>query len=905
MRLTGRVSECRRLDVLLEDVRAHHSQALVLLGEAGIGKTSLLDHLSSCAEDMRVLRVSGVEAERELAFAAVHQMFACMPERIDRLPTPQRVAVRTAFGLDDGSVPDRFTIAIGILTLVSDLAREQPVLCIVDDEQWVDRASLRVLTFVARRLSTESVGLVFASRMASSELRTLPTLRIEGLLPDEAGALLDSALTGRLDPAVRAQALRETNGNPLALLELPRSATPAELAGGFALPGALALSHRIEATYRRRLERVSASARQWLVIAAADPVGDPATLWAAAELAGLDSSAAEAGIATGLVEVDTAVRFRHPLARSAVYRAADLDQRRTAHRALAGATDPGLDPDRRAWHRAQAATHPAEDVAAELEDAAARARARGGYTASSAFWERSATLTPDRAERARRLLAAAEAHWDAGALPQALELLDAAEVLPNTALHHGRVLRVRGQVSLELHRGHAAVDNLVAGANLLARHNPAEANATYLEALFAAIWAGEHDGRDLAQVANSIPRAAASSDVLVDVILDGLRTRVIDGYAAATPLFRQALAAMTTDPSNDARFSLFRAGLSLAMDLWDERTWRLLSRRFVTTAREHGALTTLMIALRFLAFDQITEGDLAGAERSLAEVQAIMTALGAPYNVNAEVVLAAWRGDEERTSSLGSDVRRLDAAGLMTKAVNADHADAVLHNANGRFDAALEAARRAWAREPYPIGPLVVSELADAASRTGAVEDLRRASEWLEVREQASPSDWVHGVAERVRGLRSADATAEPHYRSSIEHLERTLLRAELGRSQLAYGEWLRRQGRRGDARRQLRNAHDLFNGMGAAGFAARAARELHATGYATVERAAAGSVALTAQEAQIAVLAREGLTNPEIGQRLFISRRTVQYHLRKVFLKLDITSREHLTHADLPEAKH
>jgi DNA-binding CsgD family transcriptional regulator len=900
--LIGRDPESRVLADLLEAVRGGQSRSLVLVGEAGIGKTALLDRLAGQAGDVRVLRVAGVEAERELAFAAVHQLFSTSTPQVDRLPAPQRAAVRTAFGLDGGSVADRFTIAVGILTLVSDLARERPVLCIVDDEQWVDRASLRVLTFVARRLGSERVGLVFASRVASSELRTLPTLRVDGLPRHDAGTLLDSALTGRLDPRVRSQVISETHGNPLALLELPRGATPAELAGGFALPGVLALSHRIEATYRRQLQRVPAPARQWLVIAAADPLGDPATLWSATEGAGLDSETAAAAIGTGLVEVDTTVRFRHPLARSAVYRAADLDQRRAAHRALAAATDPGVDPDRRAWHRAQAAATPAEDVAAELEAAAARARARGGYTASSAFLERSAALTPDRAERARRLLAAAEANWDAGTLPRALELLDAAEVVPDDDLHRGRVLRIRGQVSLELHRPRQAVDNLLAAADLLVRQDPDDASATYLEALFAAIWAGEHDGWDIARVANAIPRDATSSDLLVDLVLRGLRTRVIDGYAAAVPLLRSALAAVSADPSY-ARLGLFRAGLSLAMDLWEDRSWRLLSRRFAATARDHGALTTLMITLRFSAFNQIAEGDLAGAEHSLAEVREITAALGATHNVNAEVVLAAWRGDEERTLALSAEVRHLDTGGLMTKAVNADHADAVVHNANGRFDAALAAARRAFAREPYPIGPLVVSELADAASRTGETDELRRAAGWLAVRERAAPGDWVHGVSERVRGLMSTDTAAEPHYRASIEHLSRTLLRAELARSQLAYGEWLRRQGRRGDARRQLQDAHELFDGMGAAGFAARATRELQAAGYGRLERTSESTVTLTAQEAQVAALARAGLTNPEIGQRLFISPRTVQYHLRKVFIKLGITSREHLAHTDLPDA--
>ncbi|MHA3703911.1 AAA family ATPase, partial [Jatrophihabitans sp. YIM 134969] len=405
MALVGRERELASLAAVVDRARAGDGAALVLVGEAGIGKSALLDAASEAAAGLHVLRVSGIEAERELAFAAVHHLLGEDTDAIDRLPGPQRTAVRTALGLDDGAVTEVFNVALGVVRLVRERAADRPVLVVVDDEQWLDRTSSRAFAFLARRVAGTPVAVVFASRAPSPDLRGVPELVVGGLAPPAAGTVFDAALTGRIDPVVRQQVLHEARGNPLALLELPRGVTPSDLAGGYGLAAVSPLSHRIEATYRRRLERLPEPARRWLTLAAADPVGAPDTLWAAASCSGLGPRAARCAEASGLVALDTRVTFCHPLARSAVYRAAGVEQRREAHRALAEVTDPHVDPDRRAWHLAQAATAPADDVADELERAARRAHDRGGQTAAAAFLERPATLTAARVAGAQRMLA--------------------------------------------------------------------------------------------------------------------------------------------------------------------------------------------------------------------------------------------------------------------------------------------------------------------------------------------------------------------------------------------------------------------------------------------------------------------------------------------------------------------
>jgi hypothetical protein len=423
--LRGRRRECGVLDQLMDAVRGGEGRALVVRGEPGVGKTALLDYLAEQASGCRVARAVGVESEMELAFAGVHQLCAPMLDRLERLPGPQREALRTAFGLSSGSAPDRFLVGLAVLSLLADVAEEHPLVCLVDDEQWLDRASAQVLGFVARRLVAESVGLVFAARVPSGELAALPELVVEGLGEADARRLLEAALTGPLDMRVRDRIVAETSGNPLALVELPRGLPPAELAGGFALPDTMPLSGRIEASFRRRLDALPADTRVLLLVAAAEPVGDPVLVWRAAGRLGVRVEAATPAAEAGLLEVGARVRFRHPLVRSAAYRSASPRERQEVHRALAEATDPELDPDRRAWHQAHAAPGPDEDVAAELERSAGRAQARGGLAAAAAFLQRAVALTQDPARRAERALAAAQASLQAGAFDAALGLVNA------------------------------------------------------------------------------------------------------------------------------------------------------------------------------------------------------------------------------------------------------------------------------------------------------------------------------------------------------------------------------------------------------------------------------------------------------------------------------------------------
>ena len=481
--LQGRRSERDELDGLTDAVRGGESRALIVRGEPGVGKTALLDYLVEQASDCLVVRAAGVQSEMELAFAGLHQLLAPMLDRLERLPAPQRDALRTAFGASPGPAPDRFFVGLAVLSLLSEVAEEQPLICVVDDEQWLDRASAQVLAFVARRLEAESVGLVLAARAPSDELAGLPELLVEGLGDDDARALLESALAGPLDARVRDQIVTETRGNPLALLELPRGVTPAELAGGFGLPGAAPLSGRIEESFRRRLDALPVQTRRLLQLAAADPVGEPSLLWRAAERLAIGTDAATPAVEAGLIEFDARVRFRHPLVRSAAYQSATLQERQSAHRALAEVTDAKVDPDRRAWHLAQATPGPDEEVAEELERSADRAQRRGGLAAAAAFLERAATLTPEPGRRAQRLLAAATAKRDAGALDDALGLLVAVEAGPPDALRTAEVERLRGQIAFDQRRGSDAARLLVSAARRLEPLNADMARETHLAAL--------------------------------------------------------------------------------------------------------------------------------------------------------------------------------------------------------------------------------------------------------------------------------------------------------------------------------------------------------------------------------------------------------------------------------------
>jgi len=897
------------LDRLIEALSAGESRALVVRGEPGVGKTALLDYVARRAAAYRVVRAAGVQSEMELPFAGLHQVCAPMLDRLDRLPVPQREALETAFGISQGLAPDRFLIGLAALGLLSEMAEEGPLLCLVDDVQWLDRASVQALAFAARRLAAESVGLVFAAREPNADLAGLAELLVEGLAEDDARKLLDSVLAGPLDERIREQIVAETRGNPLALVELVRGLMPAELAGGFGLPGSVTLSGRIEESFQRRLAALPVQSQRLVLLAAADPAGDPVLVWRAAGQLGIPVQAATPPAEADLVEFGTRVVFRHPLVRSAVYRSASLQQRQEVHRALAEATDPESDPDRRAWHRAQAAAGPEEDVAAELERSADRAQARGGLAAAAAFLERAATLTPAPARRAQRLLAAARAKRDSGALDAALGLLASVDAGPRDPLRAAEVEHLRGGIAMEQRRSRDGARLLLSAARHFEPLDAAAAREIYLEALTAAIWAEDLDDPCGLQTVAEAARAAPSGPGpprAVDVLLDAFATRLTDGYAAAAPALIRALElVIAADTGADASVAhwLWLAGGRVsqlaAAELWDDEAWYTLAARQARVSRDAGALVQLQFVLNFLAMPHLLAGELGAAAQLIEEDRLIADATGNPPIAYTAMALAAWRGQEAQTSALiEATVQEATARGQGRLVTLGDYARSVLCNGLGRHQAARDAAWRAFEHDPMGYGPLIVPELAEAAARTGEEAMVRDMLEWLAERTRARPVDWALGIEARIRALLSDGETADRHYRESITRLSRTRIRAEVARSHLLYGEWLRRQRRRTDARAELRTAHEMLDAMGIEAFAARARRELRATGESVGDRAPEAGTTLTAQEAQVAQLARDGLSNPEIGTRLFISPATVAYHLRKVFTKLDIASRTELDRA-------
>jgi DNA-binding NarL/FixJ family response regulator len=875
----------------------------VVRGDPGVGKTALLDYLVEQASGCRVARAVGVESEMELAYAGVHQLVTPMLDRLGRLPGPQGEALRTAFGLRSGSAPDRFLVGLATLSLLADVAEEHPLVCLVDDAQWLDRASAQVLGFVARRLMAESVGLVFGARVPGDELAGLPELVVEGLGEADARAVLEAALTGPLDAQVRDRLVAETGGNPLALLELPRGLTPAELAGGFALPSAVPLSESIEESFRRRLDALPADTRVLLPVAAADPVGDPVLVWRAAERLGIPAQAATPAAEAGLLEVGARVRFRHPLVRSAAYRSASLQERQEVHRALAEVTDPELDPDRRAWHRAQATPGPDEDVAAELERSAGRAQARGGLAAAAAFLQRSVALTRDPARRTDRALAAAQASLYAGAFDAALGLLAAAEAGAADELQRARVDLLRGQVA-SASAGTEAPAQLLKAAKRLERLDVELARETFLDAWGAALFAGRLASAgnllDVSRAARSTPPPAHPPHPS-DLLLDGLALLISEGRAAAAPTLRRAVSAFRGEGMS------VKKGLqwgvltsSAAVEIWDFESWDAVITRQMELARDAGALAPLSIALNGEGIVVAWCGDFAAAARVIVEADAVTEATGtriAPYGA---MLLAALRGRKAEACALIEAAIKDATAGGEGLAVQYAHwATAVLYNGLGRYEDALAAAQQASEVTPELfISVWALPELMEAAIRSGNAELAPDALARLVESANASATDWGLGIAARSRALLSEGETTERLYREAVERLSRTRLRPELARAYLLYGEWLRREGRRLDAREQLRTAHDMFAAIGMEAFAERARRELLATGEKVRRRTVETRDQLTPQEEQIARLAREGLSNPEIGARLYISPRTVEWHLHKVFAKLGITSRKGLESA-------
>jgi len=905
--LHGRRSECEALHRLLEDVRGGQSRVLVLRGDAGVGKTALLDYLAVSASGCRITRSAGVESEMELAFAGLHQLCAPMLPHLAHLPGPQRDALGTAFGLTGGAAADRFLVGLAVLSLLSRIAEERPLVCLVDDAQWLDRATAQVLGFVARRLLAEPMALVFAVRGEPGEEKefgNLPVMVIGGLNDNDARALLDSVVPGRLDERVRDRIIAETRGNPLALLELPLGLTAAELAGGFGRPDARPLASVIEQSFLRRVQALPVETQQLLLAAGAEPLGDVPLLWRAAERLGISDGAAASAEAAGLIEFGVRVRFRHPLVRSATYRAATSSQRQEVHRALAEATNSQTDPDRRAWHRAQAAVELDETVAGELERSADRAQGRGGIAAAAAFLERASELTPDPARRSARSLAAAQAKFDAGAPNVAYELLAAAEIGPLDELQRARIARLRAEIVFGRSRGSEAPPLLLDAAKRLEALDAGLARETYLEALGAAVFAGRLGGRcgvrEVAAAARAAPPGPQPRRP-IDLLLDGVATRFTEGYVAGVPALRRALQAFRPEAlrsEDDILRWLWLAWL-LAGDLWDDEAWHELATHAVRLAREAGALTVLPVDLEYRAGVHVHAGEFAEASALVEEADAITAATGnAPLRYTS-LFLAAWRGEETQALKLiEARARDATARGEGRAIGSAEYVTAVLYNGLGRYEAALVGAQRACEHEDLVYFGWSLVELVEAGVRSSAHDAAAGALRQLEERTRAAGTDWALGILARSSALLSDGQAADARYREAIERLGRCRIVVHLARAHLLYGEWLRRENRRMDAREQLRIAYEMLSRIGAEAFAERARRELLATGETVHKRTIETRDVLTAQEAQVARLAAEGRTNPEIGSQLFISPRTAEYHLHKVFTKLGISSRRRLRDA-------
>jgi DNA-binding CsgD family transcriptional regulator len=897
--LVDRLAESRQLDRLLVDARSGTSGTVVIRGEAGVGKTALVEDLLARASGCRIVRVSGVESEMELPFAGLHLLCAPFRDSLDRLPIPQQDALRSAFGERVGDPPDRFLVGLAVLSLLSEVAESQPLVCLIDDAQWFDRASAQVIGFVARRLAAEAIVIILAVRepYEATDFAGLPELGLGPLGERDARAVLESAIAGRLDASVRDRIVAEARGNPLALLELPRAWTPAAIAGGFGSPGGTSVSSRIEESFRRRLTPLPDDTRRLLLLAAADPVGDPGTIWAAADRMGIPADAASAAVAAGLLDPGHELRFRHPVVRTVVYQDAPIDDRRLVHGSLADVTDAEADPDRRVWHLATATAGFDEVVALELERSASRAQARGGIAAAAAFLARAVDLTRDRALRATRALAAANASLQAGALDAALGLVATAEAASTSEDQLAQVDLLRGRVAMASF-GSDAAELLLRAARRLETLDLELARHTYLLAWGGTTVTGQDDVRvEISQAVRSLPRADRPGPL--DLLLDGVTLLTLEGPRAAIPRLQRAAEATVELPLEDI-LDWGWAAVTASFFVWDEELQRATSERQISLLREAGALAHLPIVLSGLGVATAWTGDLAGAAVLIAEGQTVAAATGtqiAPYTA---LRIAALRGREsDAVPMIDRAIEQFAAIGQGLAERQAHGAAAVLYNGLGRYEEAAAAAARAVSnRLDYTSAQLGLPELVEAAAHSGDAELARDAHDRLAEMTLPCGTDYPLGIEARARGLVSVGPAVEQAFREAIDHLGRTRMRPDLARAHLVYGEWLRREGRRVDARAQLRTAYDTFVVVGMEAFAERARRELDATGETVRKRTPETADQLTPQELQIARLAAEGRTNAEIGAQLFLSVRTIEWHLRKVFVKLDLSSRRELPDA-------
>ena len=910
VRLVDRCVEKKALDALLDSVRAGMSGALVLRGEPGIGKSALLDYAVERAADLQIVRTVAVESEKTLGFAAVHQLLVPLLPVMDRLPEPQRQALGVAFGLVRGPPANPFLVGLAVLTLLSDAAEVRPVLWVMDDAQWLDEESADALSFVARRLLADRVGMLFAVRETTEpdfRLHALPDLRLAGLPASDAYKLLQVSISRPIDAAVAECIVAATGGNPLAVVEAARELTPEQLDGRAPLAEPLAVGHRLDDLFVRRVRELPPDTQALLLLAAADQPGRGARLWQTAAALAIPESAAVPAEAAGLVVFWPEVRFFHPLVRSAVYYAATPGQRRRAHRVLAAACDPDLDPDGRARHLAAAAAGPDERVAAEQEAAAERAGNRGGYAAAAALLERAALLTPDRGRQAERRLSAAEAHLLAGAVDRAGALLAEATTGLTDPRSSAQATRLDGRIRAACGCVAEAAAELVDAARRLRPLAPQAARDALLSALEATAFAGWAPCgallQEIARTASDLPPTGDPPDSAANLLLQAYTARVTGGYAAAVPASRRAVEAFLADDV-DPDLALRRLLLAAitAADLMDDGSAERLTARWITCARERGALAKLASAVAFRsAFVDGPEGRLDAAREAESEAHDLAEtthnpAVVPPTGAHTLLTLALSGREAEARATAAAVARDAPSRGARGEMAMASYFLGVLEISLGNYDSAVRCLELAYTDDTPLVGTQALPDLVEAATRAGQRDLAERALQRLDDRATATGTALALGLLARSRALLAVPAEARQQYEDALHLLDRTRAAPEVARAHLLYGEWLRRQRRRGEAREQLRTAHDMFDGMGLAAFAERAAAELRATGERARKREAGFPEELTPQEAQIAALVSRGEANREIAAQLFLSPSTVEYHLRKVFRKLGVTSRTQLT---------
>jgi DNA-binding CsgD family transcriptional regulator len=904
--LIGRTAERARLEQEVQKARGGHAAVLVLGGSQGLGKTALVDHAVSRASGFRVIRMHAVDSESQLPYAALQVLCAQLLDDVGQLPSVQRDALATAMGQLRGTDPDRFVLGLATLNLLAAAAGSRPLLCVIDDAQWLDQPSAQALAFVARRLESKPVVLLFATRNQADvgALHGLPELRLQGLPHVETRLLLARSNPGPIDPIVADRIVEETRGNPHALLELTRAASAAEMAGGFGLSPSRDLSPQVGQELLQQVLALPPQSRQLLLTAAAEPLGDPRLLWRAAAELQLPRTAAGPLRSEGLLSLAPRVVFRRPLLRFAIHQLATDEERHDVHFALALATDPARDPDHHVWHLAHAADGPDEGLASELERLTPIARRRGGLPAAAAFLEQATMLTLHPGRLADRALAAAEAKHAAGADHDATRLLSTAEMYPLDDRRRGRLQRQRAHIPSP-----GNPDILVEAARRIQTDRPDLARTTYLEAVAAAMAAGrlQPAGRS-AEIAEAALMAPPSSrPTASDRLLDGLATRLTRGREESRKPLADALEAFRTTELSDRDAPWAGLASRVAADLWDDDAWDAFNLRAVQHAKDSGAVADLSAALDRRALAEVQFGNFSAASHLLTEIRAVESATGTSRAAHASMLLTAWCGRGQQASRQLEAARRgalrcNDGLALTIGALSA----AVLFAGQGRYDEALryarEAAENTGGPDEFEYRNWALAELVEAAARTGDLDEAARALRRLENRIEGSASQWALGTRALLRALISSDDDAERWYREAVDRLARCKVRPQIARAQLLYGEWLRRRSRRSDARGPLRAAWNLLTTIGAAAFTERAHRELLATGERAKARSVAASRQLTPQEIRIAAMARDGLSNPAIGARIFVSPRTVEYHLAKVFTKLGISGRGEL-HLVLPGA--